>query len=146
MSGAVGESVGVGCGVLRRGEARQGVVDLAQQGGHVGLLGQDAGEKVGERWSFLFGPLRGQDLDHMGDLARQGFELSLKGLTMFKKSVLGVIHFVEEFADADEIVGDAAEVRVISVVAESHETFERALIKKLIQEIAGLPQGAAAKG
>ena len=57
----------------------------------------------------------------MGDLARQGFKLALKGLAVFKKSVLGVIHLVEEFADADEIVGDSAEVRVIGVVAEGHE-------------------------
>ena len=121
MAGAVGGSVGVGCGGFGRREPRQGVVDLAQQGGHAGLLGQDAGEKVGERWSFLFGPLRGQDLDHMGDLARQGLKLSLKGLAVFKKSVLGVIHFFEEFADADEIVGDSAEVRVIGVVAGGHE-------------------------
>ncbi len=99
----------MGCGGFGRGEPHQGVVDLAQQGGHSGLLGQDAGEKVGERWSFLFGPFRGQDLDHMGDLARQGFELALEGLAVFKKSVLGVIHFFEEFADADEIVGDSAE-------------------------------------
>ena len=121
VAGAVGGSVGVGCGGSGRREPRQGVVDLAQQGGHAGLLGQDAGEKVGERWSFLFGPLRGQDLDHMGDLASQGFELALEGLAVFKKSVLGVIHFFEEFADADEVVGDSAEVRVIGVVAEGHE-------------------------
>ena len=57
----------------------------------------------------------------MGDLARQGFELALKGLAVFKKSVLGVIHLFEEFADADEIVGDSAEVRVIGVVAGGHE-------------------------
>jgi hypothetical protein len=42
-------------------------------------------------------------------------------LAVFKKSVLGVIHFFEEFADADEIVGDSAEVRVIGVVAEGHQ-------------------------
>jgi hypothetical protein len=85
------------------------------------LLGQDPGEKVGERWSFLFGPLRGQDPDHMGDLARQGFELALEGLAVFKKSVLGVVHFFEQFAEADEVVGDSAEVPVISVVAEGNE-------------------------
>ena len=90
MPGAVGGSVGVSRGGLRRREARQGVVDLAQQGGHAGLLSQDAGEKVGEGWSFLFGPLRGEDLDHMGDLACQGLKLALEGLAVFKKSVLGV--------------------------------------------------------
>ena len=121
VAGAVDGSVGVGCGGFGRREPRQGVVDLTQQGGHSGLLGQDACEKVGERWSFLFGPLWGQDLDHMGDLACQGLKLALKGLAVFKKSVLGVIHFFEEFADADEIVGDSAEVRVIGVVAEGHE-------------------------
>jgi hypothetical protein len=42
-------------GGLRRREARQGVVDLAQQGGHSGLLGQDACEKVGEGWSYRSG-------------------------------------------------------------------------------------------
>ena len=57
----------------------------------------------------------------MGDLACQGLELSLKGLAILKKGVLGVIHFFEEFADADEIVGNSAEVRVIGVVAEGHE-------------------------
>jgi hypothetical protein len=121
VAGAVCRGGGVGCGGFGRREPHQGVVDLAQQGGHAGLLGQDAGEKVGERWSFLFGPLRGQDLDHMGDLARQGLKLSLKGLAVFKKSVLGMIHLFEEFADADEIVGDPAEVRVIGVVVEGHE-------------------------
>jgi hypothetical protein len=85
------------------------------------LLGQDAGEKVGEGWSFLFGPLWSQNLDQMRNLARQGFELALEGLAVFKKSVLGVIHLVEEFAGADEIVGDSAEVRVIGGVAEGHE-------------------------
>jgi hypothetical protein len=111
----------VRCGILHWGEARQGIVDLAQQGGHSGLLGQDACEKVGEGWSFLFAPLWGQDLDHMRNLARQGFELALEGLAVFKKSVLGMIHLVEEFADADEVLGDSAEVRVIGVVAECHE-------------------------
>jgi hypothetical protein len=122
VAGAVGGSVGVGCGGrFGRGEPRQGVRDLTHQSGHAGLLGQDAGEKVGERWSFLFGPLRGQDLDHMGDLARQGLKLSLKGLAVFQKSFLGMIHLVEEFADADEIVGDPAEVRVIGIVVEGNE-------------------------
>ena len=65
-AGAVERSVGVGGGRFGRREPRQGVVDLAQQGGHAGLLGQDAGEKVGERWSFLFGLLRGQDLGSYG--------------------------------------------------------------------------------
>ena len=113
--------VGVGCRGFGRREPRQGVVDLTQQGGHAGLLGQDAGEKVGERWSFLFGPLRGQDLDHMRDLARQGLKLALKGLAILKKGVLGVIDFFEEFADADELVGDSAEVLVIGVVAKGHQ-------------------------
>ena len=111
----------MGCGGFGRREPHQGVVDLTQQGGHAGLLGEDAGEKIGERWAFLFRPLRGQDLDHVGDLPRQGFELTLEGLAVLKKGVLGVIHFFEEFADADEIVGDSAEVRVIGVVAEGHE-------------------------
>ena len=79
----------MGCRGFGRREPRQRVVDLPQQGGHAGLLGQDACEKVGERWPFLFGPLRGQDLDHMGDLARQGLKLALEGLAVFKKSVLG---------------------------------------------------------
>ena len=57
----------------------------------------------------------------MGDLARQGLKLSLKGLAILKKSVLGVIHSFDSFANADEIVGDSAEVRVIGVVAESHQ-------------------------
>ena len=57
----------------------------------------------------------------MGDLARQGFELALEGLAVFKKGVLRVIHLVEQFADANEVVGDAAEGRVVGVVAESHE-------------------------
>ena len=108
----------MGCGGFGRREPHQGAVDLAQQGGHAGLLSQDTCEKVGEGWSFLFGPFRGQDSDHMGDLARQGFKLSLKGLAVVKKSVLGMIHLVEEFADADEVVGVSAEVRVIGVVAE----------------------------
>jgi hypothetical protein len=73
----------VGCGGFGRREPRQGLVDPAQQGGHSGLLGQDAGEKVGERWSFLFGPLRGQDLDHMGDLVCQGLKLTLERLAVF---------------------------------------------------------------
>ena len=100
----------MGCRGFGRRKPHQGVVDLSQQGGHAGLLGQDAGEKVGEGWSFLFGPLRGEDLDHMRDLAREGFKLSLKGLAVLKKGVLGVIDFFEAFADADEVVGDAAEV------------------------------------
>ena len=100
----------MGCGGFGKREPRQGVVDLAQQGGHAGLLGQDAGEKVGERWPFWFGPLRGQDLDQMGELARQGLKLALERLAIFKESVLGVIHLFEEFADADEVVGDSAEV------------------------------------
>jgi hypothetical protein len=37
------------------------------------------------------------------------------------QNVLGEIHFFEEFADTDDIVGDSAEVRVIGVVAEGHE-------------------------
>ena len=68
MPGAVGGSVGVSRGGLRRREPRQGVVDLAQHRDHSGLLGQDAGEKVGERWSFLFGPLRGEDLARLMQL------------------------------------------------------------------------------
>jgi hypothetical protein len=119
--GAVGGSVGVGCGSFGRRKPRQGVVDLAQQAGHSGLLGEDAGEKVGERWSFLFWPLRGQDLDHMGDLASQGLKLALKGLAILKKGVLGVIDSFDRFAKADDIVGDSAEVRVIGVVAGGHE-------------------------
>jgi hypothetical protein len=121
VDGAVGGSVGVSRGGLHRREARQGVVDLAQQGGHAGLLGQDAGEKVGERWSFLFGSFRGQDLDHMADLARQGLKLALEGLAVFKKGVMRVIHLLEQFADGDEIVGDLAEGRVVGVVAEGHD-------------------------
>jgi hypothetical protein len=89
-------------------EPHHGFVDLTQQGGHAGLLGQDAGEKVGEGWSFLFGPLRGQNLDQMGDLARQGLKLSLKGLAILKKGVLGMIDSFDRFAGADEIVGDSA--------------------------------------
>jgi hypothetical protein len=54
-------------------------------------------------------------------ISPQGFELALKGLAILKKSILGVIHLVEQFADADEVVGDSAEVRVIGVVAESHQ-------------------------
>src|SRR6202453_2434011 len=117
----VGGSVGVGCGGLRRREARQGVVDLAEQGGHARLLREDAGEEVGERWAFLFGPVRGQDLDHMGDLARQGLKLALKGLAIVKKRVMRVIDLVEEFADADEVVADSAEIGVSGVVAGGHE-------------------------
>ncbi len=111
----------MGCGGFGRREPRQGVVDLAQQGGHAGLLGQDAGEKVGERWAYMFGALWGQDLDHMGDLACQGLKLALEGLAVFKKGVLGVINSFDRFAKANNIVGDSAEVRVIGVVAGGHE-------------------------
>ena len=62
------------------------------------------------------GRFRGQDLDHMRDLACQGFELALEGLAILKKGVLGVIHLVEHFADDDQVVGDSAEVCVIGVV------------------------------
>ncbi len=34
----------------------------------------------------------GSNLDHMGDLARQGLKLALEGFAVFKKSVLSVIH------------------------------------------------------
>ena len=34
----------------------------------------------------------GSGLDHMRNLARQGFELALEGLAVFKQSVLGMIH------------------------------------------------------
>jgi hypothetical protein len=121
-SGAAGAVDGsVGRGGSGRREPRQGVVDLAQQAGHAGLLRQNACEQVGERWSFLFGPFRGQDSDHMGDLARQGLKLALKGLAILKKGVLGVIDSFDRFAKADDIVGDSAEVRVIGVVAEGHQ-------------------------
>jgi hypothetical protein len=119
VPGTVGGGVGVGCGGrVGRRESHQGVVDLAQQGGHAGLLGQDAGEKVGERWSFLIGPLRGQNLDQMGELAREDLKLALEGLAVFKKDLLGVIHLVEQLAGPDDVVGDTAEVRVIGVVAD----------------------------
>ena len=106
MAGAVGGGAGLGCVGFGRRKTHQGVVDLAHEGGHAGLLGQNPGEEVGERWPFLFGPLRGQDLDHMGDLAREGLELALEGLAVLKKGVLGVIHLVEHFADGDQVVGN----------------------------------------
>ena len=39
----------------------------------------------------------------MRNLACQGLKLALEGMAVFKKSVLGVIHFFEEFAGTDEV-------------------------------------------
>jgi hypothetical protein len=107
------------CGGFGRRKARQDVVDLAHEGGHAGLLGQNAAEEVGKRWALLFLPLRGQDLDHVADLAREGFKLTLKRLAVLEKSVLGVIYLSDEFANADEVIGDSDEVCCIGVRGES---------------------------
>jgi hypothetical protein len=130
----------VACGGLRRRKPRQGVVDLPEQGGHSGLLRQNAGEKVGEGWSFLFGTLWGQDLNHMGDLACEGLKLALKGLAILKKGVLGVIDSFDCLAKADDIVGNSAKVRVIVVLACGHEDIPSAdqgglasLAKRLVE-------------
>jgi hypothetical protein len=112
-------SIDVCCCRLYRRKAGQDVVDLAHEGGHAGLLGQNAAQEVGKRWALLFLPLRGQDLDHVADLAREGFKLTLKRLAVLEKSVLGVIYLSDEFANADEVIGDSDEVCCIGVRGES---------------------------
>jgi hypothetical protein len=108
-------------GSFGRRKARQDVVDLTHEGDHAGLLHQNAAKEVGKRWAFLFGPLWGQNLDHVADLAREGFKLTLKRLAVFEKSVLGVIHLFHEFADANELTGYSAKVCCIGVGRKGHQ-------------------------
>ena len=119
----VGESFDVEeQGVLRPRELVDGRAQACELVAHTGqgrLGGGVGGLRVaGERsWSKTSVSLERK----VRDLAREGLKLSLKGLAILKKGVLGVIDFFEEFADADELVGDSAEVLVIGVVAKGHQ-------------------------
>ena len=95
--------------------------------------------------AFLFGPLRGQHFDHVGDEVGQGFDLSLKRISIHQKRVLRVIHPVDGPAQANEVVGDAGQVGVEGIAGRgSGHEHEPPVWKRLTRGLAG--RGATGNG
>src|SRR5208283_4280540 len=96
-------------------EARDDFEGLTHEACERRMLGDEAREKVGEGRAFLFGPLRGQDFDHVGDEPGQRLDLALERLAGDEESVLRVIHLVDGRGEGGESLADFGEAGVAGI-------------------------------